>query len=115
MNSIIIITAIIAVTVIIVAAIIYKTIDNNSNTAFNNAIMNYEANDKKSAHELQKNYESLQAQYNQYVIDHGGDSKKLDDIREYCVCSITFITNEPAQKYSKKDIIAYLTHIIKKS
>lgn len=114
MNSIII-TAIIAVTVIIVAAIVYKTIDNNSNTAFNNAIMNYEANDKKATHELRLSYESLQAKYNQYVVDNGNNSKKLDEIRDYCANTIGIITNESAQKYSKKDVISYLTYIIKKS
>lgn len=114
MNSIII-TAIIAATIIIVAAIIYKTIDNNSNTAFNNAIMNYEANDKKAAHELRLSYESLQSKYNQYVVDHGNNSKKLDDIRNYCANTISLITNESAQKYSKNDVISYLTYIIKKS
>lgn len=62
-NSIII-TAIIAVTVIIVTAIVYKTIDDNSNTTFNNAIMNYEANDKEAVHELRLSYESLQSKYN---------------------------------------------------
>ena len=113
-NSIII-TAIIAVTVIIVAAIVYKTIDDNSNTAFNNAIMNYEANDKKVAHELRLSYESLQSKYNQYVVDHGNNSKKLDEIRDYCANTISNITNESAQKYSKKDVISYLTYIIKKS
>lgn len=114
MNSIII-TAIIAVTVIIVAAIVYKTITDNSDTAFNNAIMNYEANDKKTAHELRLSYESLQSKYNQYVIDHCNNSTKLDNIRDYCANTISIITNESAQKYSKKDVISYLTYIIKKS
>ena len=42
-------------------------------------------------------------------------SKKLDEIRDYCANTISNITNESAQKYSKKDVISYLTYIIKKS
>ena len=77
--------------------------------------MNYEANDKEATHELRLSYESLQSKYNQYVVDHGNNSKKLDAIRNYCANTISNITNESAQKYSKKDVISYLTYIIKNS
>lgn len=114
MNSIII-TAIIAVAVIIVAAIVYKTIDNNSETAFNNAIMNYKANDKETANQKSIDYAALQSEYHQYKINHEGDSIKLDNIRRRCADKISTITAASNQKYSKSDFIKLLTEIVKMS